>query len=285
MQVAQSGVDLGRRTTLGVGGTAREFHVPATVAELASLLDAIGRRGERAFILGKGANTIFPDGEYRRPVISTRALASYEVEGTTIRAECGVPLPSLIRVAVGHHLAGLEGFTGIPGSVGGAFAMNAGGAGWSFGERVLEAGLLPIGGGELRVLKGSEIPWSYRSSNLREMVVAWVKIALVKGDAASLKETACRFLRKKLETQPLNLRSAGCIFKNPAGGSAGRWIEALGLKGLTVGGARVSERHANFIVNASGQATARDVLDLVAIVRRRVEEVYKVSLETEVVVA
>jgi UDP-N-acetylmuramate dehydrogenase len=255
------------------------------VEELASLLGALGRRGVRPFILGKGANTIFPDGEYPRPVISTRALAGHRVEGETLRAECGVPLPSLIRIAMSRRLAGLEGFTGIPGTVGGAFAMNAGGAGWSFGERVLEAGVIPLGGGPVQVLRGSEVPWRYRSSGLEGVVVAWVRLGLEAGSPERMKDTARDFLRRKAETQPLNLRSAGCIFKNPIGGSAGRWIDALGLKGLSVGGACVSERHANFIVNSTGRATARDVLDLVALVRQRVQAAYGVVLETEVVVA
>jgi UDP-N-acetylmuramate dehydrogenase len=142
---------------------------------------------------------------------------------------------------------------------------------------------MPFDGGPLLRVKGSDVAWSYRTACLKDAVVAWVVLGLVPDRAELLKERARDLMRKKASSQPLGTPSAGCIFRNPARGSAGQWIDSLGLKGLSRGGARVSERHANFIVNESG-ARAEDVLFLVDEVRRRVEQSYGVRLETEIVV-
>jgi UDP-N-acetylmuramate dehydrogenase len=281
----QSGVPLATRTSFRIGGTAKEFYAPASIEELRSLLGLLHARREAPFILGGGANTLFPDGELTRPVVSTENLHGLEVDGSRIRAECGVRLNALIQTAIRRGLGGLEGFVGIPGTAGGAVAMNAGGGGWSFGERVRELALLPLDGGPLFRCKQSDVAWSYRSANLRDVVVAWVDLELEPDNPERMRLAAKGFMRRKAATQPLRLPSAGCIFRNPSGGSAGKWIDALGLKGLSCGGAKVSERHANFIVNPRGEARAEDVLHLVEEVRSRVERSYGVRLETEIVVA
>jgi UDP-N-acetylenolpyruvoylglucosamine reductase len=144
--VGARGVSLAGRTSFKTGGTAREFHAPATIEGLEAALSSCARRGVRPFILGGGANTLFPDGEFIRPVISTEKLRWLEVDGSALVAECGVRLNYLIQTACRAGLGGLEGFVGIPGTAGGAVMMNAGGGGWSFGDRVEELGLLPIAG-------------------------------------------------------------------------------------------------------------------------------------------
>jgi UDP-N-acetylmuramate dehydrogenase len=266
-----------------VGGVALEYYVPETVAELQATLAELA--GRRPFILGGGCNTIFPDEPFSRPIISTEKLRRVELGERSLRAEAGVRIDSLIRAAIESGLGGLEGLVGIPGTVGGAVAMNAGGSGWEFGALVREIGAIPAAGGEIAVLDGMDIPWGYRSWNLSGWVAAWVLLELSPASTAELRQRARECFRQKHQSQPLAEPSSGCIFKNPPGHSAGRLIESLGLKGLRRGGAMVSERHANFIVNRGGRARASDVVGLVEEVRSRVEEAYNVRLETEVVLA
>jgi UDP-N-acetylmuramate dehydrogenase len=284
-----SEVSLARRTSFKIGGSAKSFHEPESPEELSRVLIRLERLGDKPFILGGGANTLFPDGEFSRPVVSTANLRGLTVEGNVIRAECGVHLNRLIQAAIRSGLAGLEGFVGIPGTVGGAVMMNAGGGGWSLGEHVREVGLIPMSGGPAFRAKGSDIDWSYRNANLKDVVVAWVELELVPSRPAHLRSLAKQYMIRKARTQPLGHASAGCIFKNPVnspdGGSAGEWIEKLGMKGLTRGGASVSECHANFIVNAAGRAQAADVLCLIEEVRARVKTAFGVRLETEIVMA
>jgi UDP-N-acetylmuramate dehydrogenase len=280
---AATGVSLARRTSFRIGGTAREYFAPRSLDELRDVLRRLHERGDRPFILGGGANTLFPDGEFARPVVSTENLRRFEVRKTTIVAECGVRLNSLIRAALRAGLAGLEGFVGIPGTAGGAAAMNAGGSGWSFGERISSMGLIPIDGGSPVHRRGADVRWSYRTAGLDGHIVAWVELDLACGRIDDLRERARALMIRKSRTQPLACASAGCIFKNPPGDSAARLIDALGLKGLSRGGARVSERHANFIVNSTGDARAADVVALLEEVRSRVRSASGIALETEIV--
>jgi UDP-N-acetylmuramate dehydrogenase len=272
-------------TSFKIGGTASEFYAPGDLESFRNILRDLRLLGKTPFLLGGGANVLFPDGEYPRPVIFTGSLRGLEISGNTIRAECGVRLNTLLRAALERGLAGLEGLVGIPGSAGGAVMMNAGGGGFSFGDRVKELGLLPIDGGPLVRLKGNEVCWSYRDANVRGYAVAWVLLELRPANLAKLKFRVQDLMRRKRETQPLSFPSAGCVFRNPEGASAGKLIEALGLKGMQQGGARVSERHANFIVNANGSARAQDVVSLLKEVRDRVERSFGVRLETEIVLA
>ncbi len=278
-------VELGPLTTFRIGGRAREFYAPRGVDELDSLLTRLAGEGKDPFVLGGGANVLFPDGDYDRPVISTGGLRDFEIRGELMTVSAGARLNALIRSSIQAGLGGLEGFVGIPGTCGGAVSMNAGGAGWAFGERVVELGVVPLRGGGLQRLKGSDVPWAYRTSGLDDCVVAWARLQLCRDQRARLKERASRLMRRKVATQPLHSPSAGCIFRNPNGGAAGQLIERLGLKGVRRGGAAISQRHANFIVNASGEATAADVKALVADVIERVASRTGIELETEVVLA
>lgn len=278
-------VPLAPRTSFRIGGVAKNFYAPSSLEELREALREIHARGERPFLLGGGANTLFPDDAYERPVISTELLRGLSIESGGLRAECGVRLNALIQSAIRSGLSGLEGFVGIPGTAGGAVMMNAGGAGWSFGDRVVELGLIPLDGGPMEQVSGADVPWRYRSVDIGARVVAWVRLALAPGDPADIRQAAVDFMIRKAKSQPLRFPSAGCIFRNPPGASAGQWIESLGLKGLTRGGARVSERHANFIVNASGSARAGDVVSLIEEVRERVHRSYAFRLQTEIVLA
>jgi len=270
-------VPLARFTSIEIGGWSREFHVPADLDELREILATVGNR---PFILGGGTNTLFPDGEFARPVISLQRLNRYEVMGDRV-----VRLGRLIQISIHEGLSGLEGLVGIPGTAGGAVMMNAGGGGWSFGDCVEELGLIPLYGGPPRTVKGSDVAWGYRTANLRDCIVAWALLRLRADSRDKVRERVCRFIRRKALTQPLGERSAGCVFRNPPGNVAARLIEQLGLKGMRCGGATVSERHANFIVNASGMARCDDVKYLLEEVRGRVASSFGIRLETEIVLA
>jgi len=276
-------MQLSELTSMKMGGDASEFHVPRDSSGFERLLGEL--RGRRPFILGGGCNTLFPDGRFDRPVVSTAKLKKVEIDGESVRAEAGVRLDLLIRQCIAAGLGGLEGLVGIPGTVGGATAMNAGGHGGSFGDRVAEVGLLPLDGGSLVRMPGREIPWRYRSWNLAGLAVGWVRLALVRADATELRKRARQLFLRKSRTQPLAHPSAGCVFKNPRGGSAGAMIESLGLKGERRGGAIISDRHANFILNERGDGSSADVVELIRFVRERVRESCGVWLETEIVFA
>lgn len=274
---------LSELTSIKIGGTAAEFHVPETIEAFARLLAEL--RDARPFVLGGGCNTLFPDGRFERPVVSTAKLQRVEIDGTSVVAGAGVRIDILIRRAIASGLGGLEGLVGIPGTVGGATAMNAGGHGGCFGDHVAEIGLVSLQDGGLQRVPGPDVPWGYRSWNLEGFAVGWVRLELEPADPDVLRCRAREFILKKSRSQPLSQPSSGCVFKNPGSGSAGALIDAAGLKGERIGGAMVSERHANFIVNDGTQATASDVLALIRRVREKVHATSGVALETEIVLA
>lgn len=277
------GIDLGGRTSMGVGGVATRFAAPTSVEAIRQMVAACRREGTEPFILGGGCNTIFPDGAFSRPVIHTEKLRAYSIDGRRVRAEAGLRIESLIRIAIECGLAGLERFRGIPGTVGGAVAMNAGGSGREFGEFVRSITAIDPDTGGLITLPGREVRWEYRRADLHGLIVVAAELELLPGDTERLRREAVEFLRWKSSTQPLGSHNAGCVFRNPTGHSAGWLIDRAGLKGRRVGSAVVSPRHANFIVNERGRATARDVRTLIDIVRGRVRELFDVELELEVV--
>ncbi len=280
----RSGVVLASRTSFEIGGEAREFYIPETPGDLQEICLHLAREGRRPHVLGGGCNTLFPDEPLERPVISLERMRSLSVEGSRIRAGAGVRMDVLIRTSIEAGLGGLECFVGIPGTAGGAVWMNAGGGGRSFGDRVARIEALEIASGRALAIDGREVRWDYRSSHLEGLVITSVELLLEAEETATLRGRARDSLRKKAAIQPLSSLSAGCVFKNPREGSAGDLIDRAGLKGTREGGAVVSERHANFILNQSGQARARDVILLLERVRREVMELFGVRLETELVI-
>lgn len=283
MYARRHGVRLADETSINIGGDAREFYVPVTLGEFRQLLGRLHER--RPFILGGGCNTLFPDEAFDRPVVSTARLRRVEIEEREILAECGARIGSLVIAATEAGMGGLEGLVGVPGTIGGAVVMNAGGSGWSLGDCVVELGLIPLDGGDLVRIPGGEVPWGYRSWNLQGYVVGWVRLRLEPADVEQLRRVAAERFHRKRESQPLGRASAGCVFKNPPGRAAAAMIDALGLKGMRRGSAMVSQRHANFIVNVDGQARCADVKALIDEIRSRVEDAYDVHLETEIVLA
>ncbi|MGH9388571.1 MAG: UDP-N-acetylmuramate dehydrogenase [Vicinamibacteria bacterium] len=273
---------LARHTTMGLGGPADVLARPASVAEMVNLL-ALAREADLPVrVIGAGSNLLIDDAGVRGVVIATGALEGvhFPAEGI-VEAGAGAHFPTLVRQTAARGLRGLEAGVGIPGSLGGILTMNAGAYQFSIGPLVREVEAVSPEKGRV-FLHEKQIDFWYRASSFgANLIVARAKLSLTSDDPVAIKRDMNGHMRFRKETQPVGVKSAGCIFKNPAGDSAGRLIDRAGLKGFSVGGARVSEVHANFIVH-EGRARTKDVLALIEAVREKVLRETTVLLETEV---
>jgi UDP-N-acetylmuramate dehydrogenase len=225
------------------------------------------------------------DGELPWVVLQLAPLEpAVRIEGRTAWVDAAADLGATVTQCARADLGGMEGLIGVPGSVGGALRMNAGAYGTQIGSFVREVVVYRAAGGAIETLRGEQIRFEYRhtSFDADDMMLA-VKLELVSKPFAEILQTIRICNEKRRASQPLNQKSAGCIFKNPPGASAGRLIDELGLKGFRVGDAMVSDRHANFFINA-GAATCADMLRLIDLVRERVRRAYGVELEEEVII-
>ena len=271
---------LRRRTTFRIGGPARELYLPENESELASLVD----KYPQALILGGGSNLLISDSGLEK-VICMKQLNGYTSEKTAggkteVTVLAGQNLTVFAHAMWRLSLSRLEFAFGIPGSVGGAVVMNAGAAGGEIKDSLVKIKVLRSG--EFVDMSAKEIDFSYRSSNLPESaVVLSATFSLVDGDADEIwKKMQVGFMGRK-KNQPLELPSAGSVFKNPPGQFAGKIIEELGLKGMSIGGAQVSAKHANFIVN-TGNATAQEVYALMDKIKSAVLKKRGIHLEPEI---
>lgn len=274
-------VPLKEYTSFRIGGPADIFLAPRTIPAFRKTMCLLNNYQLPLFILGKGSNIIVGDKGFRGVVIYTGQLNRVEIKGKEIIAEAGITLSSLANKAMEAGLTGLEFASGIPGTLGGALYMNAGAYGGEMKDIITEAILLDYSGKEMK-LKKRELGLSYRYSILQEkpLIAVKVKLKLKPGNVEEIKAYMKEINRKRKEKQPLEWPSAGSAFKRPEGYYAGPLIEEAGMKGVRVGGAQVSEKHAGFIINL-GNATARDVRQLMRMVQERVYEKSKVRLEPE----
>ena len=280
----RQGVPLAEHTSLGIGGTTDEILLRRyeTIPEIMRLLadENIPHR-----FLGGGTNVLVADGELSFVVLHLPSSApGMRVEGNAAYVDAAADLGGTVTFCAKRDLGGMEGLIGVPGSVGGALRMNAGAYGSQIGPHVREVELYRAATGEIETLCGSDIRFDYRHTSFApDDVTLRVKLELpskpFKEIVAGIK--VCN--EKRRGSQPINQKSAGCIFKNPAGSSAGRMIDELGLKGHRVGDAMVSDRHANFFINV-GNASCADMLKLIDGVRDRVRTAYGIELENEVIV-
>ena len=235
-------------------------------------------------LLGGGTNLLVQDGEL--PWVLLHLVASdpdISLDGRTARVDAAADLGRTVTYCAKHDLGGMEGLIGVPGTVGGALRMNAGAYGTQIGTWVREVELYRAASGRIETLRGDAIRFEYRHTSFApDDIMLAVKLELPSIPYAEILQGIRVCNEKRRASQPLNQKSAGCIFKNPPGASAGRMIDELGLKGFSVGDARVSDRHANFFVNA-GRARCADMLALIAQVRERVRQAFGVELETEVI--
>lgn len=266
-------------TSFRIGGPADVLVEPADVEDLAHLVAQASARKLPMFVLG-GTNVLVRDKGIRGVVVSLAQLRSIKEEpGSVLYAEGGVGMPTLIGYAIRRSLAGLEWAAGIPGTVAGCVVMNAG---TRLGEMKdsVKAVRIVTPTGTVLDCPAQDIVFGYRRAELPAGVVAGVWLQLKPGVRSDIERVVKDYLRYRRDTQPLTMPSAGCVFRNPPNDSAGRVVEAAGLKGVHVGDAEVSRKHANFIVN-QGHATAKDVLALIRKVRAHVVRKTGVKLDLE----
>lgn len=273
---------LSRHTTYRIGGPADLFIECATVADLALTTAVLAEEDIEWTLLGKGSNVLASDDGYRGAIIVLgRDFKRHVLDGEHLRAGAGVILAVLVQDAFKHGLTGLEFAVGIPGTFGGALAMNAGSRDdWI--DAVVESVTLYVPGEGLLGLRGSEVRWGYRRSDLPSRgIIVEASLRLGAGDTNWIRQAMEASLRRRKRSQPLGMANAGSVFVNPEGDSAGRLIESVGLKGHRLGGAMVSDVHANFIVNAGG-ATAADVVSLIRLIHEAVKNEHGIELRPEV---
>ena len=277
---------MSRHTSFRIGGPARRMAFPKRAEQVVLLVDFARQCGARPLVIGNGTNLLCPDEGLDRLVIDLSAgLTKLEKgqEPNTIAASCGVSLARLASFTCDLGLTGLEFAHGIPGTLGGALAMNAGAYGGEMCQVVQGVHVLFPDEG-IRLLTGEEMNFRYRGSLLTDRPDAVALDAVVRltpGDKEAIRAQMRELMGRRKASQPLEYPSAGSTFKRPVGHFAGTLIDQCGLKGLTVGGAQVSEKHAGFVINRGG-ATCADVLALMEQVRRRVLEATGVTLEPEV---
>jgi UDP-N-acetylmuramate dehydrogenase len=275
---------MARHVSWRAGGAADRFYVPADLDDLGDFLRQLPRE-EPVLFVGLGSNLLVRDGGLRGTVVMTHsAKLRPRLESGLIYAEAGVASPKVARFAAMHDMEGAEFLAGVPGCVGGALAMNAGcygGETWDIVERVVTIER----SGRLVLRKKDEFDIAYRHAAAKPEREEWFAAAwfsLQRGDGETSRGVIKELLGRRIATQPLSLPNAGSVFRNPPKDHAARLIESCGLKGFGRGGARVSEKHANFIVNPQGAARASDIEWLVQHIQRMVYQMKGVVLHTEV---
>ena len=267
-------------STLGTGGTAEFFTQPDSISELQKILKAA--KNLPVYVIGGGSNIVIPDGKINGLTVCTRSLNFIDWQNnSTAEIGAGFPLPLLLKTLTERNLGGLEFAAGIPGTLGGAVSGNAGAGGHGVCEFV-DAVKAVDSSGEIRTFKRGEFEYGYRYCSLKGVIIVSLTMTFRKAqdDDADKRE---EFLSKR-KNQPLESRSAGCTFKNPEGISAGKLLDECGCKGLTVGNAKVSEKHANFLIipNNNEITASSDILNLAELCREIVFERTGICLQLEI---
>jgi len=279
-----SNADMSKYTSFKAGGCADEMVIVDTPEELLEVLIELNSKADPYIMLGNGTNTLVKDSGYHGTVVKLGdSFNKVKVEGERVTAGGGALLSVIAKVALGESLTGFEFAGGIPGSVGGAIFMNAGAYGGEMKDIVETVTLAKKDGSGVVTVKGEDMDFGYRHSVLEETgdIVLSVTYKLAKGDRQEIQSTMSELTQKRNEKQPVQYPSAGSFFKRPEGHFAGKLVQDAGLKGLTVGGAQVSQLHSGFVINVGG-ATATDIIDLMHVVQDTVEDKFGVRLEPEV---
>ena len=274
---------LSRVTSFHIGGNADLAVYPADAEAFAYALDAVVQAGVPYTVIGNGSNTLVRDGGFRGVVFVTTDMRRVTIDGTRLTGGCGVLLGSIGTNASRAGLAGAEFANGIPGTLGGAVYMNAGAYGGQLADIVCETVCYDLDAKQVLHLDNAAQHFGYRHSVFMEKnyIILSATLQLTKDEPDAIRARMNDYLARRREKQPLEYPSAGSVFKRPEGHFAGKLIEDAGLKGLRVGDAEVSPKHAGFIVNVGG-ATARDVLELIERIREKVYAMSGVTLECEI---
>ena len=269
-------------TWYGLGGNADYLIRPQTKDELKTVMQRCHENNIPVHVLGFGSNLLISDNGVRGAVLKldAEAFCQFSFDGHILTAGAGVNLNKLVLDSVRKGLSGLEALTGIPGSLGGAVRMNAGGSFGDIGSCVQSVSVMDTQGNVFDKEK-PELVFDYRWVNITSPVILEAKMELSESDSDTMLKTIKEVWIYKKNSQPLNSKNAGCIFKNPRGMSAGALIDRAGLKGTQLGGAVVSDKHANFITTEKG-CTSSDVKQLIELIRTKVKDAFDVKLETEI---
>lgn len=273
-----------RHTTFKIGGPAALFLTPDSVQSMTDLCGMIRETGAKHFFLGNGSNVLFDDGGFDGAVISLAGLNRVTVIGNAVEAQSGASMASVCKAAREASLTGLEFAFGIPGTVGGAVYMNAGAYGGETAFVLAQSTYLDLDTLTVHTIPLADHGFGYRESvykHTRRLILS-AEFALTEGNREEIAALMADYMNRRVTKQPLEYPSAGSVFKRYPGRYTGQMIDESGLKGYTIGGAQVSEKHAGFIINKGG-ATAKDVLDLIAYIQKVIFDNYGCELECEVI--
>ena len=254
---------LKKHTTYRIGGPADLMIFPKSKQDLIKVIEIINENKIQLTILGSGSNVLVSDNGIRGAVISLKnSLKQIEVDENILYAECGTMLGKIVKHAVKNNLIGLENLNGVPGTLGGALIMNAGAWGGEISENLIHVEVINSKS-EIQKIQKKDLNFSYRQSSFnKDDILLSAKFNLKKADKDIIKENFIEAQSGRKKSQPLNKRSAGSLFKNPKNNSAGKLLDEAGLKGFSIGDAKISEKHANFFIN-DGDATSKDMLMLI----------------------
>ncbi len=276
---------MSRHTSFRIGGPADIFVTPESADSLKEVYSFAHELGLSTYIIGRGSNVLFADEGFRGVIISTEKLTEVKIEGNILSAQCGASFTHIAALARDAGLSGLEFAYGIPGAVGGAVFMNAGAYGGQVSDCLLGSSAFDPESGHIVYTDGADHEFGYRTSIYKknpERVILSADFQLIPGEVEEIRAKMDDYMGRRRDKQPLEYPSAGSVFKRPEGYFAGQLIEEQGLKGYTIGGAQVSEKHAGFIINRGG-ATADDVLSLIEHIQKTVYSARGVMLECEVI--
>jgi len=273
---------LKKHTTYGIGGPADLMIFPKSKQDLIKVIEIINENKIQLTILGSGSNVLVSDNGIRGAVISLKnSLKQIEVDENILYAECGTMLGKIVKHAVKNNLIGLENLNGVPGTLGGALIMNAGAWGGEISENLIHVEVINSKS-EIQKIQKKDLNFSYRQSSFnKDDILLSAKFNLKKADKDIIKENFTEAQSGRKKSQPLNKRSAGSLFKNPKNNSAGKLLDEAGLKGFSIGDAKISEKHANFFIN-DGDATSKDMLMLIKKAHKEVKDKFNINLSLEV---
>tara|TARA_Y100000996_G_scaffold146007_2_gene112394 strand:+ start:490 stop:1431 length:942 start_codon:yes stop_codon:yes gene_type:complete len=283
-EIAYLNEPLKKHSTFGIGGYAKVFLLPNNKKQIKEILRYSKKNNIKIFFIGSGSNLLFSDDGFDGIIISLKkTFKNLEIDDSgRIVAGSGVILVKMVTKAINKNIKGLETLSGVPGTLGGALYMNAGAYGSEISNYFISAKFLNMNGDEF-IITNKDVAFSYRKSNFpKDCILIEAEFNCKTGDSQKIKDNKNKFSKSRKNSQPLQYRSAGSVFKNPSSDiAAGYLIDQSGLKGTKMGDALISEKHANFIVNL-GSASSEDVIYLIKLIKKKVLEKFKISLELEI---
>ncbi len=273
---------LSKHTSFRIGAEAEFFIEPSNIDDLKRLISYIKKQKAKLLIIGSGSNILAPDNKMDAVVARLNSAHFRKISSNRnfINVGSGFPLGRLVRFALNNKLSGLEFLMGLPGTVGGALVMNAGAGKKSIGDLVAQITVMDYNG-RIKIIRKKDINFGYRVSGLGKYIILGARLKLKHKEKSLIRQELKKYIDYRRSTQELGLPSAGCIFKNPKNKSAGKLIDLCALKGKHVGGAYVSLKHANFILNKAN-ASAKDVLKLKALIEKKVKSKFGITLKPEI---